>query len=235
MKSKIERGDFIELDRLLPKHPSGAGGSYNQYDENKVELVSRGGHTYFKPIKETQINGLRKWEQAFRVYAAIYTQANPEKAGEIWQYMHLINVAASAYQWSNVASYDVTFRQLMAFKPNHSLAKTYHQGWNLVMKEPLGLNKSGGIVAGTSNSNNNFQSGSQSRQNTSRGNWHDDCCWKFNRNNCKRAECHFDHCCTYCGGWNHGYYNCRKHLRKERGGGGGNSSSRRNHSPKKRT
>ena len=56
LKSKIERGDFIELDRLLPKDPSGAGGSYNQYDENKVELVSRGGHTYFKPIKETQIN-----------------------------------------------------------------------------------------------------------------------------------------------------------------------------------
>ena len=113
LKSKIERGDFIELDRLLPKDPSGARGSYNQYDENKVELVSRGGNTYFKPIKETQINGLRKWEQAFRVYAAIYTQANPEKAGEIWQYMHVINVAALAYQWSNVASYDVTFRQLI--------------------------------------------------------------------------------------------------------------------------
>ena len=148
--------------------------------------------------------------------------------------MHVINVAALAYQWSNVASYDVTFRHLMAFKPNRSWAKTYHQGWNLAMKEPLGLNKLGGIAAGTSNSYNNFQSGSQSRQNTSRGNWCDDCCWKFNRNNCKRAECHLDHHCTYCGGWNHGYCNCRKRLRKERGGGG-NSSSRRNHSPKKCT
>ena len=53
--------------------------------------------------------------------------------------MHVINVAASAYQWTNVAYYDITFHQLMAFKPNRSWAKTYHQGWNL--KEPLGLTK----------------------------------------------------------------------------------------------
>ena len=72
------------------------------------------------------------------MYAAIYTEANPERSGEVWQYMHVINVAASSYHWDNVASYDLTFHQLMAFKPHHSWAKLYNQGWNLAMKEPLG-------------------------------------------------------------------------------------------------
>ena len=117
LKSKIARGDFIDLEQLLSKEKT------MSYDESKVELVSKGGHTFFKPIRETQINGLRKWEQAFRVYAAIYTDANPERSGEIWQYMHTINVAASSFHWDNVANYDVTFRQLMAFKPHRSWAK----------------------------------------------------------------------------------------------------------------
>ena len=87
-----------------------------------------------------QITGLWKWEQAFRVYAAIYTESNPERSGEIWQYMHGINVAASSYHWDNVASYDLTFRQLMAFKPHCSWAKTYNQGWNLAMRDPMAKN-----------------------------------------------------------------------------------------------
>ena len=105
--------------------------------ESKVELVTQGGHTYFKPIKDTQIHGLRKWEQAFRVYAAIYTDANPERSSEVWQYMHSINVAAASYQWHNVAYYDSTFRQLMAYNPNRSWAKLYNQGWNLAMRDPI--------------------------------------------------------------------------------------------------
>ena len=56
------------------------------------------------------------------------------------QYMHGINVAASSYHWDNVASYDLTFRQLMAFKPHCSWAKTYNQGWNLAMRDPMAKN-----------------------------------------------------------------------------------------------
>ena len=52
--------------------------------------------------------------------------------------MHVINVAASSYHWDNVASYDLTLRQLMAFKPHTSRAKTYNQGWNLAIRDPLG-------------------------------------------------------------------------------------------------
>ena len=123
LRSKIARGEFVDLEKLLPKDHSTFGSIASNNNESKVELVSRDGHTYFKPVRELQINGLWKREQAFRVYAAIYTEANPARSGEIWQYMPCINVAASSYQWDNVASYDLTFRQLMAFKPQRSWQK----------------------------------------------------------------------------------------------------------------
>ena len=150
LQAKIAKGEYVDLERLLPKDPAGPDGNIDDSDESKVELVSKGGHMYFKPIQNNQINGLHKWEQAFRVYAAIYTQNNPDRACEIWQYMHVINVAASAYQWSNMLYYDITLTQLMAYKPSRSWAKTYHQGWNLAMKEPIGISK-GFVVAPSNN------------------------------------------------------------------------------------
>ena len=242
LRAKIAKGEFVDLEKLLPKDCGSMGGvAAAQNTESKVELVSKDGHTYFRPVRESQINGLRKWEQAFRIYAAIYTNANPSRAHEIWQYIHVINVAASSYQWENVASYDLTFRQLMAFKPQCSWAKTYLQGWNLALRDPIGgANKNfntGLQVHDKSFGSNNFQGGN------GRCDWRDNCCWKFDRNKCNSSNCNFDHRCTYCGGWNHGFYNCRKRLRKESGnssnngnGSNGNShgSKRRHHSPHKR-
>ena len=80
---------------------------------------------------------MRKWEQAFRVYAAIYTKANPHRASEIWQYVYCINTAAQSFHWDNVTFYDMTFRQLMAFKPWRTWAKTYLQGLNLATRDPI--------------------------------------------------------------------------------------------------
>ena len=226
LKAKIERGEFVDLERLLPKDKLCSGGNIAYESESKVELVSHAGHTYFKPVRDrdAQITGLRKWEQAFRVYAAIYTVANPERSGEIWQYMHVINVAASAYHWDNVAYYDLTFRQLMAYKPNRSWAKTYNQGWNLAMRDPL--------IKATPSSN---FGGRNNNNGSGKKDWRDDCCWQYNRNRCKNgSSCHFDHRCTYCGGWNHGYYNCRKRLGKattshgHKSGGNGEGSSSNN-------
>ena len=108
LRAKISQGELVDLERLFPKDRNAVGSLAMNPNESKVELVSRDGHTYFKPIKESSINGLRQWEQAFRIYAAIYTNANPERSGEIWQYIHTINVAASLYQWDNVATYDLT-------------------------------------------------------------------------------------------------------------------------------
>ena len=100
------------------------------HDDNVMELVSKGGATYFAPRSRDspKINSIRKWEQAFRIYAAVYSKANPSRASEIWEYVYVINTAASAYPWECVAFYDFTFRQLMAAKPMRSWSKTYTQG-----------------------------------------------------------------------------------------------------------
>ena len=207
LKDKIERGEFVDLEKLLPKE---RGSVSSIGDGNRMELVLKDGMTYFAPVqdKSSRITGLRKWEQAFRVYAAIYSQAQPHRASEIWQYVYVINLAANSYHWDNVAFYDYTFRQMMSQRPQRSWAETYVQGWNLAMTDPLG-NKNN-LTGGKS-----FTTGSQGGNNTK--SWRDNCCWKYNKNKCHKPECNWDHRCTYCGGWNHGYYNCRKRLNKKSG------------------
>ena len=86
LRAKIEKGEYIDLEKLLPKDCIGGGGNISTDEESKVELVSQGGHTYFRPIRDNQIIGLRCWEQAFRVYAAVYTrliQRDLERYGNI--------------------------------------------------------------------------------------------------------------------------------------------------------
>ena len=104
-----------------------------------MEMVSRDGMTYFVPAseKDVKINGIRRWEQAFWVYAAIYCKENLLRSAEIWQYIYVINTAASTYQWEDVAWYDYTFRQVMSLNPQRSWGKTYGQLWNLAMVNPI--------------------------------------------------------------------------------------------------
>ena len=203
IKVKIERGDFVELDRLLPK-------THNVRSENKLDLVLHDGQSFFVPVQsESKINGVRKWEQAFRIYAAIYSQANPMRAAEIWQYVHVINTAASAYIWENVSNYDVTFRHLMAANPQWSWAKIYNQMWNIAMREPI-PKQSGNFKQGYSNSSaanmSQGQSGGQ-KQFKKRPNY----CWTFNKGNCKDGQkCRFINRCSYCDSPDHGIYICPK-------------------------
>ena len=145
LKAKIESGEYVDLEKLLLK--------VRARNENKLDLVYKDGHSYFIPApSESKINGIRKLEQAFRVYAAIYSQANPQRAAEIWQYVHVINTAASSFVWDNVASYDFTFRQLMHRNPGRNWAKIYQQMWSISMRDS--------IVKGFGNSNNNnYQQG----------------------------------------------------------------------------
>ena len=198
LKERIEQGQFVDLEKLLPK---------NRYqtmtEEQKMQLVTKNGATYWVPVTSDQkIGGVQRWEQAFRIYAAIYSKANPQRSAEIWQYIHVKNSAAASYAWENVAYYDFTFRQLMAEKPHQSWAKTYTQLWNLAMCTPLNpqVKSQGG--------------GQQSGSSTTRADWRDRCCWQYNwGNKCKKWNCNYDHHCNYCGSYNHGRYNCprRKH------------------------
>ena len=219
LKAKIERGEFVDLERLLPKDKlSSVRAGSDDLNKQLFQLISQGTNTYLNPSDTrsgNRINNLKKWDQAFRVYAAIYTQANPGRSSEIWQYVYIIHTAATGNLWDNVSYYDIIFRELMASKPWRSWGKTYTQGWNMAFNNggSFGHSHTGGHTGTYTN-----QEGSSSQGKS----WKDDCCWRFNKNKCKRTanECRYDHRCTHCAGWYHSYNNCRK--RNNRGNGNNN-------------
>ena len=212
LMAKIQLGQFVELEKLLIKDRP-----FTKNSENRLGMYSKDGVMYFAPAeKEQKIGNVRKWEQALRVYTAIYSKANPERAAEIWQYVYVINSAAASYHWDNVAEYDFTFRQLMGTYPARSWAKTYLQAWNLCMRDPLNRN-----VSNYSN---------QQKTNSNR----DNNCWLFNKGKCNDKNCtRGDHQCSYCGKWGHGMHVCCKCKKAGKGDGQSGSNetkaSNRNH------
>ena len=227
LRGKIECGEFIELERLLPRERSFGRNGHDDLNRQLYQLITQGTSNYLEPPvpKNGKISNVRKWDQAFRVFAAIYTQANPEGASEIWQYVYVIHTAAAANPWENVYFYDINFRELMVSKPWRSWGKTYTQGWNTAFNNSSSSFINGGS-SGNGYSNNNAK---QNFTPTNGGGWKDNCCWRYNKNRCKRsnAECNYDHRCTYCSGWNHGFHNCRKRIgrnKKSFGGSGGTGS-----------
>ena len=202
----------------MPKERSTNGFTMNEV--HKIELLMKDRHPYFgTQSNDNKINSIRKWDQAFRVYTTIYVQYNPSQAGKILQYIQVIHTAASSYNWDSVAYYDFTFRQLMAAKPWRSWPKTYTQGWNLALREH---SKFPGAATNVSTTVNSTQHSPAMK-------WKDDCCWKYNKNKCSLpvSECRWDHRCTYCGGWNHSFYNCRKRNSKKGGGKMNNDNQRK--------
>ena len=190
-KAKIEKGEFIELEKLLVKDRFKQQNSSGQH----MELVSRGGETFIMPVDSgAKITNVRCWEQTFCIYGAIYSQTNPHRSSEIWQYVFVINSAASTYTWENVASYDYTFRQLMACNPGHSWTNIYLQMWNLTMRDIIPRN---------------FQSQDQNKRDSKRkGGRRIAYCWSYNRGRkCKfDLNCHFIKRCSYCDASGHGQF-----------------------------
>ena len=180
-------------------------------------MITQGTNSYLEPpsIKSAKISNIRKWDQAFRVFAAIYTHANPERASEIWQYVYVIHTAAAANHWDNVYYYDINFRELMASKPWRSWGKIYTQGWNMAFNNNTGGGTQSSFHSSYSNNSGNTHN---NRNQTSNKSWKDDCCWRYNKNKCKKPnnECNYDHRCTYCAGWNHSFFNCKKRQNKKR-------------------
>ena len=140
LQKKIERGEFVDLDKLLPKD---SFQSRHVSNKTKLEWVQSEGSTYLVPAKSTsRVNCFCRWEQAFRMYATIYCTKNPNRAREIWQYVSVINTTSISFNWDNVYNYDIVFRQLMEFNPGRSWAVTYNQMWNLSMTNPISHNQS---------------------------------------------------------------------------------------------
>ena len=195
----------------------------------------KGGDTFLAPVdREKKVNGIRKWDQTFRIYTTIYCKANPGRAGEILQYVDIIHTA-NAFVWDNVASYDYTFRQLMEFNPKRSWALTYNQMLNLCMVEPLTK----------SNANfNNFRKyqngGGKFKSENAAGRSNYDHCWAFQNGHCKfGSDCRYDNRCSYCDSTRHGRKRCPKLEGKQdianysRSNGNGNGKDRKRKSDQK--
>ena len=213
LKGKIENGEFVDLDKLLPKERGNPMFSCSDFE--RLEWVRNDSGTFLVPAKkQSRINSFRHWEQAFRIYATIYCGAHPHRAREIWQYISVINIAANAYVWDNVYSYDITFRQLMQFNPTRSWAITYNHMWNLSMREPL-PNRNfgrGGNLGGFTSRNPNVIVAGPAKKKT-------DYCWNFNKGvKCRfGSKCKFVERCSYCDSSSHSVHACNKLDNKKDG------------------
>ena len=215
LKGQIVRGEFVELEKLLPKDKRNP---YKLSGDGRMTWVHRDGDTFLVPAgdRENKINGIRRWEQAFRVYATIYCGEHQDMSREIWQYVDVINTAAASFVWENVACYDYHFRQLMAFNPQRSWAVTYNQMWNLCLKEhlptrggPTNQFQNQNRWNGTSGQNGGGGGRFFKRGGGKNGN---DYCWNFNRGvNCKYGrKCRY----SYCDSPSHGLNSCTKADKK---------------------
>lgn len=108
---KIERGEYVELSRLLPRDKV-----VPEDEFDKVEIVSKDGKPAFNPVGDKDsaiINSYKCWEAAFDIYAGIYVKAHPRRGPEIFQYKHTIRMASESFVWSGIYAYDKVFRMHM--------------------------------------------------------------------------------------------------------------------------
>ena len=209
-EQKIAVGAFLELVKLAP----GRTLKLNDNTDKKLELVSKEGKTFYLPFSEKEqnkITNFKKWEDAFKVYAAIYTKYNPHRGAEIYQYVHSIQLASMSYHWDNVAYYDYHFRKLMAENPQRSWSKVNTQLWSLAMRDPIPSKLTSGFNGNTSFGGHNGQQVKKTVNNE----WKDVCCWRYNKNRCskKAGDCKFEHRCSHCGSFSHIYLNCNRRRR----------------------
>ena len=68
LKGKIERGEFVNLDKLLPRDKTGFSGGHSMADgENVFKFGMKEGHPFVAPANESsaKVNTVRKWTRHF--------------------------------------------------------------------------------------------------------------------------------------------------------------------------
>ena len=208
IRAKIKLGQFVELEKLLQK-PEAL--MYKRQDRYQMTFID-GEQVWTQAIdKSTKIDGIRKWEKAFRVYAAIYCEANPHRSVELLQYIESINDAAKKFSWEKVAHYDFVFRHLQAERPHRNWGKTYMQMY---------VRLAGDDHYQQQQSRKQVENGGSSQTKAT--------CYRFNKGqHCSYGrECRFEHKCSYCQSSNHCYSACRRKPKKRR-----SESRQRNRSP----
>ena len=202
-RQKIVSGEYVDFAQLLPKNKLATSG----LDDHRMELVSRGGQTFFVPISDREasvISSLGKWEQAFRIYSNVYTKAHPHRASELIQYNHVIFTAANSFVWDNVYTYDKEFRMHMASFPHCNWSIILQQAWSMCLKDKINCDDNGrvqspvGSFVTTSHNTSKFQKSNEN-------------CKRFNKGKCPNGpSCKYQHRCDECGKFGHGIHICHK-------------------------
>ena len=120
LRDRITRGEYIDLDELLPEcigsdsdsvlHLSvGAGQS--------VQLVQKAAHKR-APVAKRHIHDIATWVEAFTTYTRILVDAAPVKAGDLLAYQATIIEANSTYMTNGWLTYDRRFRLALASMPH---------------------------------------------------------------------------------------------------------------------
>ena len=86
------------------------------------------------------VNRLKCQEQAFEVYASIYTRSNPDRAPEVFQYIFTIKEVSNTFLLDNVYHYDTSFRTLMEQALSRKWNVILQQVWSLYLKGKLEKN-----------------------------------------------------------------------------------------------
>ena len=199
--AKIERGEYVDFGKLIPRDRVIAE------DDGRMEMQVREGRTYWVPVSTaTNISNFTKWEQAFRVFSNIYCKANAHRAAELIEYNHVIHTIAMTYTWENVYTYDKEFRLHMSRYPHRSWAIILQQAWSLRLRDRISANN---------HNNNNYASNNyQARSGGNRAKISEPC-RRFNRGKCNFGpSCKYEHRCSYnsCAKFGHAFVNCRKAI-----------------------
>ena len=126
LRNKIEKGEYVDLAKLLPKD------RIAQEEDQRLQMVMKNGQTYWVPVNNSvAINNFTRWELAFRVYSDIYSRANPTRSAELIQYNHVIHTISTQFIWENVYDYDKDFRIHMSKYPLRNWSIILQQAWSM--------------------------------------------------------------------------------------------------------
>ena len=208
LRKKIIQGEFVDFSKLIPKD------KIVTEADRRLEIVTKNGQTFFQPITERErvdISSLYRWDQAFRIFSAIYNEVHPHRATELLQCSHIIHHAAQIFVWDNVYAYDIDFRLHLSRHTEHSWGIILQQAWSMRLQDRLYKQNQIG------NNNVSLVTNTSSNQ---VANFKKKICWPYQVGECHFGfSCKFEHRCRICCKLGHGGHICRK-LTKNSGKGG---------------
>ena len=116
-REKIKRGEYIELNSLLPPTP---GYQVEESLAKRIRLSEDDGQLVLSTTSgaaKRKLDNLAAWLEAWSIYCSILFVAQSDRASELIAYQLRIVQAARKYRWPAVLEYDMCFRQKAAYIP----------------------------------------------------------------------------------------------------------------------